>query len=99
MTIKLLPKDIRNRYEVHEYKHACAILKEDFPEEWEDIINVLDTFELKKSDISAGGGRKSIFLIRLIISCMTEGGRKSPFILRRLLMEVFMIHPRIRLTV
>lgn len=59
MTIKLLPKDIRNRYEVHEYKHACAILKEDFPEEWEDIINVLDTFELKKSDIPAGGGRKS----------------------------------------
>ncbi|MGG2197539.1 BglII/BstYI family type II restriction endonuclease [Paenibacillus validus] len=59
MTIKLLPKRIRKRYDVHEYKHACAILKEDFPDEWEDIIDVLDSFQLKKSDISAGGGRKS----------------------------------------
>lgn len=59
MTIKLIPSDVRNNYEVHEFKHACAILKEDFPEEWADIIAVLREFKLKKSDISEGGGRKS----------------------------------------
>jgi Uma2 family endonuclease len=29
---------------VHEWKHACAILKSDFPEEWSDITDVLKRF-------------------------------------------------------
>lgn len=37
MSIELLPKYIRDNYEMHEWKHACAILKEDFPNEWNDI--------------------------------------------------------------
>lgn len=59
MSKKLLPKYILENYEVHEFKHACAILKEDFPEEWSDIIEVLEAFKLKKSEIVKGGGRKS----------------------------------------
>ncbi len=54
--IDLLPKGIRNLYEVKEWKHACAILKEDFPSEWKDIIEVLNEFRLLKSDILAPGG-------------------------------------------
>lgn len=41
MSIDLLPASIKEKYEIHEWKHACAILKEDFPEEWKDILNVL----------------------------------------------------------
>lgn len=37
MGLMLLPEFIRENYEVHEWKHACAILKEDFPQEWQDI--------------------------------------------------------------
>ncbi len=48
MSITLLPDFIRENYEVHEWKHACAILKEDFYEEWNDIISVLTKFRLKK---------------------------------------------------
>ncbi len=55
----LLPEFIINHYEIHEWKHACAILCNDFPNEWTDIIDVLTAFRLKKSYLSIGGGRKS----------------------------------------
>jgi hypothetical protein len=57
--IQLLPEDIRNTYQIEERHHACAILKLDFPKEWEDLIAVLRDFTLKKSAIQAKGGRKS----------------------------------------
>ena len=59
MSIELLPEFIRENYELHEWKHSCAILKEDFPEEWQDIISVLHEFRLYKSWITHPGGRKS----------------------------------------
>lgn len=59
MSIELLPPFIRDNYEVHEWKHACAILKEDFPNEWNDILSVLVNFRLHKSWITNPGGRKS----------------------------------------
>lgn len=59
MSIELLPASIREKYEVHEWKHACAILKGDFPSEWEDIIAVLSEFRLKRSWIVKEGGNKS----------------------------------------
>lgn len=59
MSLDLLPAFIRGNYEIHEWKHACAILKEDFPEEWQDIISVLEQFRLKRSWITNPGGSKS----------------------------------------
>lgn len=59
MPTQSLPESIHKRYEVHEWKHASAILKSDFPNEWKDIIELLDQFKLCKSWISEGGGRKS----------------------------------------
>jgi len=59
MSTQLLPDFIRENYEIHEWKHACAILKEDFTNEWNDIISVLENFRLKKSWIITPGGRKS----------------------------------------
>lgn len=59
MSNDLLPRTIRNHYEVHEWKHACAILYNDFPNEWSDIIDLLKQFRLCKSWITVGGGRKS----------------------------------------
>ena len=59
MGIELLPEFIRENYEVHEWKHACAILKTDFPDEWDDIISVLTDFRLHRSWITNPGGRKS----------------------------------------
>jgi hypothetical protein len=59
MTIEQVPEFIRTHYEVLEWKHAIAILSQDFPNEWDDIIDVLTNFRLFKSAISKGGGRKS----------------------------------------
>jgi Restriction endonuclease BglII len=59
LAIELLPKFIRNNYEVHEWKHAAAILKNDFPAEWTDIIDVLTVFRWRRSWVNVGGGRKS----------------------------------------
>lgn len=59
MGIELLSEFIRSNYEVHEWKHACAILKEDFPNEWTDVTILLERFRLNRSWILEGGGRKS----------------------------------------
>lgn len=57
--IELLPQKIRENFEIHEWKHACAVLSNDFPNEWKDLCDVLNGFTLKKSWIEVGGGRKS----------------------------------------
>lgn len=53
------PDDIHKNFEIHEWKHASAILKHDFPKEWEDLLAMLRAFTLKKSWIAEGGGNKS----------------------------------------
>ncbi len=50
---------MRSHYEVHEWRHAIAILRDDFPREWQDIIEILTGFRLLKSHITVGGGSKS----------------------------------------
>lgn len=55
----LLPKDIQDTYQIEERHHACSILKTDFPDQWNDLVAVLNAFKLKKTDMSAPGGNKS----------------------------------------
>lgn len=59
MSVNKLPQFIREHYECHEWKHAIAILQNDFPKEWEDIVSLLQTFRLKKHWIVTPGGRKT----------------------------------------
>ena len=59
MSLSSIPSSIAAKYEVREWKHACAILTSDFPSEWSDIIDALSHFRLCKSWITVGGGRKS----------------------------------------
>lgn len=57
--IDILPQKIRENYEVHEWRHACAVLSEDYPNEWGNLCDVLNDFTFKKSWIEVGGGRKT----------------------------------------
>ncbi len=50
---------ISSKFEIHEWRHAVAILKADFPTEFAEICDVLDRFTLRKSWVTEGGGRKS----------------------------------------
>ena len=59
MTTDDLPAFIRENYEIHEWRHACAILRQDFVTEYREICDVLTRFRLKKSHIAVGGGSKS----------------------------------------
>lgn len=59
MATKTVPAFVKEHYEVHNYKHAIAILRNDFPKEWKDIMDVLSKFRLRKSQILEPGGRKS----------------------------------------
>jgi len=54
-----LSKFIRKHYEVHEWRHALAILRQDFPSEHSDVCDILNRFRLSKSWIVVGGGGKS----------------------------------------
>lgn len=56
---EIVPADIRDLYEVHEWRHASAILNKDFSSEWKDIMEVLRGFRLYRSEMLEGGGRKS----------------------------------------
>jgi hypothetical protein len=59
MAVHELPKFVLENYEVKEWRHATAILKNDFPDEYKDLMEVLTGFRLKKSWVSVGGGNKS----------------------------------------
>jgi len=54
-----IPPFVAENYEVHEWRHASAVLAKDYPEEWSDIMAVLTDFRLKGSHIMVGGGNKS----------------------------------------
>ncbi len=73
MPIHELPKFILENYEVQEWRHAVAILKNDFPNEYADVIEVLTSLRLRKSWIEVGGGNKS----KLAIWLDAELGKKG----------------------
>lgn len=54
-----LPKRVRDRFEVHEWRHAIAILKNDFRSEFDDIVAMLDDFQLHESWNKDPGGNRS----------------------------------------
>ncbi len=60
MTTKhLVPAEVADLYEVHEWRNAAAVFKEANPPEWFDVLTVLHDFRLKRSAILKAGGRKS----------------------------------------
>ena len=59
MGVELIPETIQQKYDVFEWNHAVAILRTDFPDEWQDLMDVLDSYTLRKSDILAPGKNKS----------------------------------------
>ena len=48
------------KYEIHCYLHGDIILKHQFPNEFNDINNLLEGFEIYKSWIVKGGGGRSL---------------------------------------
>lgn len=59
MALDDLPAAIRANFELHEWRHATAILAADFPKEWAEILTMLSKFRLYRSWIEVGGGNRS----------------------------------------
>jgi len=79
MVIDLLPQYIRENYETHEWRHAVSILKYDFPNEWDEIVELLTEFELKKSDIAVPGKNKSNVSSSIDTRLADKGWREKSF--------------------
>ncbi len=56
---KYFPDEFKEKYLISEWRHALAILKGEFEEQFLDLCGVLAEFELRKSSIIRGGGGKS----------------------------------------
>lgn len=56
---KYIPFELIKLYEIHDYKHAAAILSQEFPREHEDVCNALLRFRFSEKDIIVGGGSES----------------------------------------
>lgn len=57
--LEYFPEHFALKYNIVQWRHPLAILKEDFKEQFDDLVDVLDSFELRKSSIMLGGGQKS----------------------------------------
>lgn len=79
MAIPEISPFVLENYDIHEWRHASAILQNDFPGEWNDIVEVLTNFRLYKSHIAVGGGRKSKVANLIDNSFYQRGWREKQF--------------------
>jgi hypothetical protein len=78
-TTHLVPESIKSLYEVHEWRNACAVLKEAHPAEWNDLLAVLSDFRLYQSEILDPGKNKSKIARRLDIPFYERGWEEKRF--------------------
>lgn len=55
----LIPADIRELYEVHDYGHAATILAVDYPDEFGELCGALRAFRFTDSAVKAPGGNET----------------------------------------
>ena len=64
-TVHLVPPDIAQLYEVHEWRNATGVLATACPGEWADIQAALRSFRLHQSEVSTPGKNRSSIVERL----------------------------------
>lgn len=55
----LIPTNIRNKYELHNFNNAAEIMSTAFPNEWSDLCFALDHFYITNEEMKIGGGSES----------------------------------------
>jgi hypothetical protein len=74
-----LSKFVRKHYEVHEWRHALAVLSKDFPHELAEIVEVLSEFRLYRSEVAQPGGSKSPIASRIDSALSSRGWQEKSF--------------------
>ena len=93
MATTVFSEFIQDHYEIHQWRHACAILTRDFPQEFEDLTTVLEEFRLLKSWITTPGGRKSRIAGWLDAKLLQRGWSAKNFDTRLVVDQEEMISP------
>jgi hypothetical protein len=88
-----LPPYITTNYEVHEWRHASAVLRGDFRQEWDDIVAVLAEFRLPRTRILEPGKNKSYLADSLDKAFHARGWREKSFATRIIVDENVMDSP------
>lgn len=78
-TEHLVPADIAELYEVHEWRNAVGVLSTACPVEWQEIQAALRTFRLYRSEIVAPGKNRSSIVDRLERPLKKDGWVEKQF--------------------
>ncbi len=78
-TTHLIPADIQELYEVHEWRNAAGVLAISRPDEWGDVVAALRVFTLLRSEIISPGGAKSKIANRFDTSLKARGWVEKQF--------------------
>ncbi len=78
-TIHLVPKDLRERYHVKEWRNAAGVLATACPAEWRDLLDVLREFRLLRSEVVVGGGNRSLISRRIDGAFYARGWQEKGF--------------------
>jgi len=70
-------QSVRDRYEFIEVRNAAAILAATNPAEFGEVLDVLDWFALKTSDLLTPGGQESALAARLNARFRSQGWREA----------------------
>jgi hypothetical protein len=74
-----LPKQLHELYEIHEWRHASAVLIKDFSQEFSEICEVLSGFRLHTSRILLPGGSKTLIAGAIDEQLSAKGWEEKKF--------------------
>lgn len=77
MSFEFLPSDIRDRYEVHNFRHAGEILSTSYSDELQELTSALRAFYLTKEDILSRGGNESRIPKRIASLLLPNGWHET----------------------
>ncbi|MDC7285893.1 hypothetical protein NXH56_07985 [Bifidobacterium thermophilum] len=75
----VLDPTTRSRYEFHEVRSACAIMKAVSPAEWQDIEEVLEDFSFSANLLLQSGGNNSNMAETLNVALRDRGWRECAY--------------------
>ena len=55
---RIFSEDLRNKFELYSYRNAGAVLSQSFPDQFKQILDALEEFEITKTMIREPGGSK-----------------------------------------
>src|SRR6204780_245583 len=78
-TLHLVPADLREAYQVKEWRNAAGVLATACPDEWADVQAVLREFRLLQSEVLVGGGNRSLISQRIDTAFYRRGWQEKGF--------------------